>query len=74
MGDLGDDDVRAVGADLAAFLPTMAGAKRDMSDAIVVPSEPRDSLHATLDGPLERAHRPHLPEIVLNGLQSSRKP
>src|ERR1041384_3978284 len=46
------------GADLAAFLTKMAdeaAAKRDMSDAIAVPSELRDSLHATLGGLLQRA-------------------
>ncbi|MET9230654.1 helix-turn-helix domain-containing protein [Lentzea sp. NPDC003310] len=46
------------GADLFAFLRKMAGeaaAKRDMSDAIAVPSELRDSLHATLGGLLARA-------------------
>ncbi|GLY51785.1 TetR/AcrR family transcriptional regulator [Lentzea sp. NBRC 102530] len=95
------------GADLTAFLTKMAGeaaAKRDMSDAIAVPSELRDSLHATLGGLLERAQaagavRPDITtqdlvalmkgmlqsmheganpavllEIVLAGLQSSRKP
>ncbi|MFD4673947.1 TetR/AcrR family transcriptional regulator [Lentzea sp. NPDC058450] len=95
------------GADLTAFLTKMAGeaaAKRDMSDAIAVPSELRDSLHATLGGLLERAqaagavradittrdlvalmkgmlqsmHEGANPavllEIVLTGLQSSRKP
>jgi AcrR family transcriptional regulator len=95
------------GADLAAFLTTMAGeaaAKRDMSDAIAVPSELRDSLHATLGALLQRAQHAGavradittqdlvalmkgmlqsmheganpqvLLEIVLQGLQSSRKP
>ncbi|WP_394621036.1 TetR/AcrR family transcriptional regulator [Lentzea sp. JNUCC 0626] len=95
------------GADLTAFLTKMAAeaaAKRDMSDAIAVPSELRDSLHATLGGLLERAqaagavradittqdlvalmkgmlqsmHEGANPavllEIVLTGLQSSRKP
>ncbi|WP_434442569.1 TetR/AcrR family transcriptional regulator [Lentzea sp. E54] len=95
------------GADLAAFLTKMAdeaAAKRDMSDAIAVPSDLRDRLHATLGGLLHRAqdagavrtdittkdlvalmkgmlqsmHEGANPvvllEIVLSGLQSSRKP
>ncbi|RDI22235.1 TetR/AcrR family transcriptional regulator [Lentzea flaviverrucosa] len=95
------------GADLFAFLGKMADeatAKRDMSDAIAVPSELRDSLHATLGGLLARAQEAGavradittrdlvalmkgmlqsmheganpavLLEIVLSGLQSSRKP
>lgn len=95
------------GADLFAFLGKMADeatAKRDMSDAIAVPSELRDSLHATLGGLLSRAQEAGavradittkdlvalmkgmlqsmheganpavLLEIVLSGLQSSRKP
>jgi AcrR family transcriptional regulator len=95
------------GADLFAFLGKMADeatAKRDMSDAIAVPSELRDSLHATLGGLLTRAQEAGavrtdittkdlvalmkgmlqsmheganpavLLEIVLSGLQSSRKP
>ncbi|MDX8048894.1 helix-turn-helix domain-containing protein [Lentzea sp. BCCO 10_0798] len=95
------------GADLFAFLGKMADeatAKRDMSDAIAVPSELRDSLHATLGGLLGRAQEAGavradittkdlvalmkgmlqsmheganpavLLEIVLSGLQSSRKP
>jgi AcrR family transcriptional regulator len=92
---------------LFAFLRRMAGeaaAKRDMSDAIAVPSELRDDLHAALGGLLERAQEARavrddittrdlvalmkgmlqsmheganpavLLEIVLTGLQSSRKP
>jgi hypothetical protein len=81
-----------------------AAAKRDMSDAITVPSELRDSLHAALGGLLQRAQEAGavradittvdlvalmkgmlqsmheganpalLLEIVLSGLQSSRKP
>lgn len=46
------------GADLAAFLTRMAdeaAAKRDMSDAIAVPSELRDRLHAALGTLLRRA-------------------
>ncbi|MCX2947615.1 TetR/AcrR family transcriptional regulator [Lentzea sp. NEAU-D7] len=95
------------GADLFAFLGKMADeatAKRDMSDAIAVPSELRDSLHATLGGLLARAQEAGavrgdittrdlvalmkgmlqsmheganpavLLQIVLSGLQSSRKP
>ncbi|MFD4638722.1 TetR/AcrR family transcriptional regulator [Lentzea sp. NPDC058436] len=95
------------GADLAAFLTKMAGeaaAKRDMSDAIAVPSDLRDSLHAALGellgraqeagavrtdittqdlvalmkGMLQSMHEGANPgvllEIVLQGLQSSRKP
>ncbi len=95
------------GAALFAFLGRMAdeaAAKRDMSDAITVPSELRDSLHAALGGLLHRAQEAGavradittvdlvalmkgmlqsmheganpalLLEIVLSGLQSSRKP
>jgi AcrR family transcriptional regulator len=95
------------GAALFAFLGRMAeeaAAKRDMSDAIAVPSELRDSLHAALGGLLQRAqdagavradittkdlvalmkgmlqsmHEGANPavllEIVLSGLQPSRKP
>jgi AcrR family transcriptional regulator len=95
------------GADLFAFLTKMAdeaAAKRDMSDAIAVPSELRDTLHAALGGLLRRAQDARavradittqdlvalmkgmlqsmheganpavLLEIVLTGLQSSRKP
>ncbi|KOV84983.1 TetR/AcrR family transcriptional regulator [Nocardia sp. NRRL S-836] len=46
------------GEALAAFLGRMAdeaAAKRDLSDAIEVPSELRDRLHAALGGLLQRA-------------------
>jgi AcrR family transcriptional regulator len=95
------------GAALVAFLRRMAdeaAAKRDLSDAIAVPSELRDRLHAALGGLLQRAqsagavradvttkdlvalmkgmlrslHEGANPglllEIVIDGLQSSRKP
>lgn len=95
------------GAALFAFLGRMseeATAKRDMSDAIAVPSELRDRLHAALGGLLSRAQEAGavradittadlvalmkgmlqsmhegvnpvlLLEIVVSGLQSSRKP
>ncbi len=95
------------GAALFSFLGRMADeatAKRDMSDAIAVPSDLRDDLHAALGGLLERAQQAGavrkdittkdlvalmkgmlqsmheganpavLLEIVLSGLQSSRKP
>ncbi|GGU33590.1 putative transcriptional regulatory protein TetR [Lentzea flava] len=95
------------GGALVAFLGRMAeeaAAKRDLSDAITVPSELRDSLHTALGGLLRRAqevgavrtdvttrdlvalmkgmlqsmHEGANPavllEIVVSGLQSSRKP
>lgn len=95
------------GQALFGFLAKMAdeaAAKRDMSDAITVPSELRDDLHAALGGLLQRAQEAEavradvttkdlvalmkgmlqsmheganpvvLLEIVLSGLQSSRKP
>ncbi|SDG11693.1 transcriptional regulator, TetR family [Lentzea fradiae] len=95
------------GEALFAFLARMAeeaSAKRDLSDAITVPSELRDNLHAALGGLLTQAQEAGavrrdvttkdlvslmkgllqslhdganpavLLEIVLTGLQSSRKP
>ncbi|SER85373.1 transcriptional regulator, TetR family [Lentzea xinjiangensis] len=95
------------GAALFAFLTRMAGeaaAKRDLTDAITLPSELLDDLHRALGGLLHRAqgagavradlttgdlvalmkgmlrslHEGANPgvllEIVLSGLQSSRKP
>ncbi|NKE61901.1 helix-turn-helix transcriptional regulator [Lentzea sp. PSKA42] len=102
-----DEPAEDPGRALFAFLSRMAdeaAAKRDMSDAITVPSELRDRLHTALGGLLQRAQQAGtvrtdittkdlvalmkgmlqsmheganpavLLEIVLSGLQSSRKP